>query len=201
MPSSGANTRDAINRAGTLIVEDPCTRAIVPSIPAPRSLIEVETGTMHAEQRFITGPSNAPLRVRPNGPPPDQGLEPGGNKNDLTRDARRKAKVMPIVTNLKYVTEKSTHLDTNDVSGSDSMQKPWKHSITGPVIDSKSPSTISSLGNLLKTKNRVKIIAKITIPARRFLARPELKSKDIPDLSFSAIWLFILVAFKEHADF
>ena len=186
IPSSGANTRDAINNAGTLIVDDPCTRAIVPSIPAPLLLTEVDTGTMHAEHKFISGPRSAPLSVLPNNPPPDQGLEPGGNKNDSTRDATRNAKVIPIVTNLKYVTEKSTHRDTKDVSGSDSMQKPWKHSITGPVIDSRSPSTISSLGNLLNTKNRVKIIANITIPARRFLASPELRSKEMLDLSFSA---------------
>jgi hypothetical protein len=106
------------------MVDDPCTNAIVPSMPAPLLFTEVDTGTMHAEHKFINGPSSAPLSVRPNSPPPDQGLEPGGNKNDSTRDATRKAKVIPIVINLKYVTEKFTHLDIKEVSGSASMQKP-----------------------------------------------------------------------------
>ena len=67
-PSSGENTTAIISSDGTLRVAEPCTSARAPSIPSPRRRTALDTGTMHAEQRFTTGPRPSPLRMRPTGP-------------------------------------------------------------------------------------------------------------------------------------
>ena len=127
-PSTGVNTKNTIASAGMLRVADPCTMAIAPSIPPPLRLKADDTGTMQAEQRFMTGPAARPLTVRLNRLPDSKDLpEPDGNRNASVSPATTKAKVMPTVTRRRYETEKTNHLDTNEVPWSLSMQKPWKH--------------------------------------------------------------------------
>ena len=98
-PIIGVKTKKTIARAGMFIVAEPCTIAMAPSMPPPRRRNADETGTMHAEHRFITGPTSAPFIVRLNALP-DSNLAPlpGGKRKDSARPATRNAKVIPMAT-------------------------------------------------------------------------------------------------------
>ena len=98
-PRRGVNTKKTIARAGMFIVAEPCTIAMAPSMPAPRRWNADETGTMHAEHRFITGPIRAPLTVRLKALP-DSKLRPlpDGKRNASANPATRNAKVIPTAT-------------------------------------------------------------------------------------------------------
>ena len=97
-PIRGANTMAAMMMAGRFSVDDPCVMASVVSTPEPRLRNAEATGTMHAEQRFIAGPTNSPfsdplipVAERPH--PLDL-----GNRKASVAPATRKAKVMPSAT-------------------------------------------------------------------------------------------------------
>ena len=62
-PSIGVKTTSAIRMAGRFRVDEPWTMATVPPIPAPLPRKADVTGTMHAEQRFMTGPMPSPFNV------------------------------------------------------------------------------------------------------------------------------------------
>ena len=68
MPSKGVKIKNTMVSAGMFMVAAPCTIAIAPSIPPPLLRKADETGTIHAEQRFRTGPRAAPCTVRLNTP-------------------------------------------------------------------------------------------------------------------------------------
>ena len=83
IPRSGVKTKKTIARAGMFIVADPWTIAMAPARPALLWKAE-ETGTIHAEQRFMIGPAAAPLRVREKVPPDWNHLPaPAGNRKAL----------------------------------------------------------------------------------------------------------------------
>ena len=60
-PISGAKTMAAMIIAGRFSVDDPWAMASVASIPAPLRRKADATGTMHAEHRFIAGPTRRPF--------------------------------------------------------------------------------------------------------------------------------------------
>ena len=98
-PSMGVKTKKTMARAGIFMVADPCTMAMAPSIPPPLFWKAAETGVMHAEHRFITGPRARPCAVRLNTPPLENPVPlPGGNKKASDRPATRKAKIIPMAT-------------------------------------------------------------------------------------------------------
>ena len=123
-PSNGVKTKKTIASAGMFIVAEPWTMAMAPSMPALR-WNAADTGTTHAEHRFITGPAAMPLTVRPN-TPPDWKPAPRAavKRNDSASPATTKANAIPIATRRKYVREKVHHRDRKLVPGSRSMQKP-----------------------------------------------------------------------------
>ena len=171
-PIMGVNTSTAITKPGRLSVDEPCTIASPPSIPTPRLWNAADTGTMQAEHRFITGPRTMPLRdfLRL---PPDRTPTPlpFGKRNASVSPATRNANTIPTATSWRYVMEKSHQRSSSVVSSSRSMQKPWKHSTTGPVTTSRSSRTVSSFGNRLSEKKNASSTSSIAIPTARFLPR------------------------------
>ena len=83
---------------GRLRVEDPCIIASVVSTPDPRLRNADATGTMHAEHRFMAGPTISPLS-EPVTPPPESPCPLHlGKMNDSVAPATRKANIMPTAT-------------------------------------------------------------------------------------------------------
>ena len=125
-PNSGVNTKATIMSAGRFRVDDPWTIEIAPSMPAPLLRNDAAMGTMHAEHRFMTGPTARPFRVRLS-PLPDRIVARrllSGKRNPSVRPATVKAKIMPAATRRRYVVEKDHHLVRRVESSSASIQKP-----------------------------------------------------------------------------
>ena len=125
-------------------------------------------GAMHAEQSVITGPTARPRRVPFQIPPVSRSLAVWGNRNASVSPAIRKAKVIPMATRRRYLTEKLHKRSMNGVSGSASMQKPWKHSTTGALTAARSSRTVSSLGKRLNARKATSSASPIATPAARF---------------------------------
>ena len=175
-PSIGEKTSATITSAGRLSVADPCTVANVPLTPAPRRHSDAATGAMHAEQSVITGPTARPRRVPLHTSPDSRSVLDLGNRNASVRPAIRKANVIPTATRRRYSTEKLHQRSTKEVSGSDSMQKPWKHSTTGALTTARSSRTVSSFGKRLNARNSANSATASTMPTARFFPS-ELLSK------------------------
>ena len=127
---------------------------------------------MQAEHRFMAGPTRSPFRD-PLMPRLAKPWEPESRKRKTSvAPATKKAKVIPTVTRRRYAREKSHHRDSRVLSGSDSKQKPWKHSAFGEAAAARSASTVSSLGSRLKVTNRTSSTAKIASPTTRLFLRP-----------------------------
>ena len=188
-PSRGVKTKKTIASAGMFIVAEPCTMAMAPSMPALR-WNAAETGTTHAEQRFITGPAAIPLAVRLR-IPPDWKPTPRAavNRNDSASPATTNANVMPTATRRKYVREKVHHLVRKLVPGSRSMQKPWKHWTFGDSTMARSTPTASSLGIRLNARKRPRMMRNRTIPTALFLpmAVSSIDPRPGPRLPFAAM--------------